>query len=942
ISWPDGTTRKVTDLETTDGYTHTLFMSALPSHLTGPVFDELYGNDIEFFCRENSRYCEDESNACSSDADCASGVCKPNKEIVQKITFAVDEIAPVTDVSVSGFDPEFEETRDISGKRRIDSRDGDFDGKYYHNGNVTVSLGCHDVTIDENFPSLYAGCSEIRYCTVGISNDGSDDLDRCDPDRPYEAPVIIEDSSTLCYLSEDAVGNIEETVCRSFYIDRTKPDLDIEFITPVQKGTTYFTEDSEISFSASVVDQALSSYEIILISPQGRDSTILRHDMEDSATPSVRPAGFSSTQEGSSLDILGRLTSLTVAKNGYGPNTVRLTARDRYGNEQSQDVELYYDVQSPLVKEFRVNGETNPSAVPYETDLDFKFFLDDVFWSNDVSSVTAKVYSTETSRFSSDYSFGPVELSPVQVHIPEPTDETIFDEEMFDYVQNVFFLGPDVEQSTSTRLLDQLAEWKEYVFTIPSDPGDSYLYEPGVGEYVLEITAKDSFGRTMTERLFFNITDESQPEIFLTSPEAMIGDEGVPEYRRRVSNNLNQQFVVETPGQPSYCYFDLGSEPTIENLMTPVSGTSRQKHVYTLRDFEPFDQVNLPFVISCTEHGTQFKVEQFTLAFDRSAVTPTLSINRGIRNNAELIQSHIIEQSLDYGMRSFSELRPVIAVNESKGKRISCSYECVSPNAECPAAEGVFSAPDTYLLEETLNLNLESTLNPYEKPYAYGDYLYDIVCTDQAGNMGKAQQLALSVRTPSAPQKPVILANSEPADGAIIYKENVTFHASTNMLMRCTLDFESSSIETQVMEGVNDDASMQHSATVTFGSSGTYRYQYICSLAADPRVQVKSPWHTISVSPSNAEIQSESVSQVRIGNDHLPILKLDTPSDVRVMEYASDETFQDASQTFFKSTLVDGSFVPGEDIHLRGIDRGGQPTDTIIYKVSNTTMSPSP
>jgi hypothetical protein len=947
VSWPLTSGREVVDLETSDGYTHELY-TTLTSE--GPVFDEYYDNEYEFRCIESVSFCTQDRTECTTNADCEEGTCEFT-DVSQQITFAVDTLPPETSVSVEGHDPVLDVVEDITTERRNDLRGRSpegylYDGIYYHNGNVSLTLSCEDQIIDPLFPTLYAGCDDnrIKYCTVPLSSGESDD-DVCTPSQYYDGVIEEESSFALCYYATDNVENEEEVHCQSFYIDRKAPVISFEILTDLFSGRDYYVADDFSDFIATISDGSIAttSYTIRYIVSSGRDQVILDFNADRDTTPRLQPNGFTTSYvEDDTLQFTGTLPEFSQARNGYGPNLLEITARDIYGNPRTKTVRVFFDTAAPVVKEYSINNKKMSEEAIYSEKTNFKFFLDDVFWTHDVQNVRANVYSVQTSYLGTAYEMGEITLEPteiIEIEQEEQDAPLLLSEEILEYIEELFYQGTELSQRTAEGFLTNLGEWKSYEFSItPAINPSTQMYDMGVGEYVLEIFAEDKFDQVLEERIFFNVTDPTPPQIRLMKPETRkVGDDGKSDERTRLTNNVNQVFEVFTD-EPAYCYFNLGNEPTRDNLMSPDD--ARQTHTFVLTDFEPFDRVTLAFVVSCTEHGNDLTAEQYTMIFDRQPLALDLDIDKGERTSLDLVQSHIIEHSLDYGMRLYGGLRPNFIINETNAKRISCRYECQSPNAICPSDEGEFSSTEKFYLDEKRNFNFEQIKDT--ERYAFGDYLYAITCQDQSGNEARTKDLAISIRSNAAPQKLAIMdANAEslmPQDGEILYTDNVTFSVATNMMTFCEIDFA----DNRETIPVSDVASLSHTAQVVL-EPGTYTYKYVCELSADRSKRVESDEQTFIIRQGVSEFSESMITQVRSDLEYLPLftMNIDDP-DIISVQYALNEP---DFTTYKASYNLNALHVPlakaSDNLYIRGVGRSGEFTNVLNVSVHSETVNPS-
>lgn len=371
--------------------------------------------------------------------------------------------------------------------------------------------------------------------------------------------------------------------------------------------------------------------------------------------------------------------------------------------------------------------------------------------------------------------------------------------------------------------------------------------------------------------------------------------------------------------------------------MTPDE--ARQRHTFVLTDFEPFDRVTLPFVISCTEHGSDLTVEPYTMIFDRQPLSLDLVIDKGKRTSLDHIQGHIIEHTLDYANRAYGELRPNFYINETNGKRISCRYECQSPNSVCPSPEGEFSTSDNYYLEEKRNFNFEQ----YEdgKPFAFGDYLYKITCEDQSGNEARTKDLAISIRSNAAPQKLAIMdvnaLSLTPRNGDILYTNNVSFSVATNMMAYCSIDFA----DNRETIDMTDVATLSHDATVVL-DAGTYTYKYVCELSTDRSIRVESDEQTFVVKDGVSEFSASMFSQVKSDTEYLPIftMNIKDPDIISVQYSINDPEFSNKVNAYNLNALHIPALSGNDNLYVRGVGKSGEYTNVVNITVQEKTITP--
>ncbi len=942
ISWPrsdDPEDRRVEDMLTDDGFEHELYdIVDLDSWVgEGPVYDDVF----HVRCIEKRKHCTVGGEQCETHADCANGHCE-REDISHPITFVRDGIPPETTLQPFGEDGD--RSVDISERRRPDPRNGTDGirraGKYFYNNNVSIDLSCEGIAPDGEYPSLKAWCKEdpIEYCIRPLSHSEPHNNEAFCGDTSNwlsydENPDIMEEYSfSICYRSEDEVGNIEDTRCSLFFIHREKPDLDLSVDTEYVYGDSYVTGFDENSFSGSISAQRLINYDIHYLSSDDRGRTLL-----EVVNTELRrePESFTLDVSEGSIFFSGDLPRLARV-NSLGANNIRLSAEDMYGNTNYKTIYMYYDREPPMLRDFSINDVQFADEAEYGEDLNFMFRLDDVFWTNDVSDVVVNVYAHETGPLSGDFEMGAMELDYERVISPDNQSRINMTDELMEYVHKLSYYDGDLTEAQKRQRLDGIAEWKEYSFSIYIDQyfnDETRLYDMGVGEYILEIQATDPLGQEMKEYIVFNISDSSEPSIIMEKPDVYresgteIGDS-----RRRITNNPNQEFVVWTD-QPAQCFFDLGTTPTQQNYMQRDS--SRERHTYVLDDFQPFDRVTIPITISCTVHQTDLHTEQFSLMFDRRPLRLTVDSMRGDLVPPTVNKDHIREYQLDYTQRMFGELRPRVSVQDADDERIlECRYECRSPNSRCTISSGTFPG----------NLQKVPSFAP-TIPEEFGDYMYTLTCNDQAGNVARTRDLAFSVRDRGAPQKLYILDDSYyPTEEEGIYDEVVEFGVSTTMLSHCSVIFSEGGIRDIEL---SESASLTHRKSVNLSEiagdfAGDFTYRFRCEQSTDRSNHEETREMSFSLVDVFAEITPDMFEQRELMREYVPIFRTDgLPSGIDSFKYSLEDPEMDGSVIVPNTgSLVVPGISPGDMIYLKGVYESGQETDMINITAHQDTIEP--
>ena len=943
ISWPraDGG-RDVEDLITDDRFNHRLPKEEvnLDSMVgEGPVYDDVF----DVHCIEDMSHCTIGGEECDSDADCANGHCARGEKS-HPITFVRDGEAPVTGMHPSGHDGE--RTHDISERRRSDQReisglDYQRDGAYYYNNNVSIEFSCEGTAPDDDYPSLKAGCdgsNSTYYCIQRLGDDAPHAEERFCSERSTEwtsveeASEIMEQRSfSICYYSVDEVGNREDTRCSVFYIHREEPDLDLSIDTEFIYDDSFVTDIAENTFSGAISAKQLENYDIHYLSSDDRGRTLL----EVAAQNTLRtPDNYASSSEGGTISFSGRLPRLARV-NSLGPNRLRLFAEDRYGNRATEIIYVYYDLEPPLLRDYEINDDELTKDVEYNEDLHFRFWLDDVFWTNEIAEVSVNVYAHDVGPFAGDFETGWMELEPTGVISEDEGSRTNMSEDISDYIRELYYYGTELNQDQERRRLNRIAEWKEYSFSIFADDHfneELRLNDIGVGEYILEIKAVDPMGQEMNEHILFNVTDSTEPIITMHQPPMFRESGSDPgDSKVRITNNPNQEFIVETE-QPSYCFFNLGTTPTQDNPMQ--EDENREIHSYILDEFQPFDRVTVPVTISCTVHGTDLHSDRFSLMFDRRPVRLAMDSSRGDLVPPSVNKDHIREFQLDYTQRRYGELKPVISVSDVSEERIiECTYECRSPNSFCSNREGTFPG----------SLSTSPAFSPtiIEE---FGDYLYTITCNDQAGNIARARDLAFSVRDRGASRNLYILDDSYyPGEGDDQFSEDVEFGVSTTMLSFCSIVFTEGGIEDIPM---SDNAALTHRKTVnmtehTGEASGRYSYKFRCQQSTDRSLVQETEEMSFEVIDSFDEISGDMFEQLTMASQYVPVFDTDgLPSGITHIEYFLEgETLDDIRTVPNTGSLVIPELGPNEVAYVRGLYETGISTPLINITSSEDALS---
>lgn len=959
INWPNTETGEkiYQNLDTANGLDHSFEVFRL-FDTSRKVFDDTtYENGYRVGCRELETLCSRAPrNVCEENSDdCPNGVCE-NRSIEQDITFVVDDKPPVTIFDVRGYNSDLMSFSDISERRRPDERQQTnldtsfrYDGVYYFNSNVSITLNCEDTVIDELFSNLNAGCdaSDVMYCTKALSNVADDRI--CNPDvegQAYSGEIEQDDSFVICFYSTDRVGNEEVTRCRHFYIDDTPPELEFRVLTEMSRDNYYFVSDTDVMVEGIVLDTHIENFQVLMVEPDRRESVVL--NFKDGLTNDFTTTTISGSPGG--YNFVGPLKQLTSV-NARGPNRLRLYAEDWFGNTNSKLIFLYYDTFPPFLGNYRINGVNNGKVADYDEDIVVSLFIDDVFWTNEVENVRVRVTSSTTSDFSTPYDSGLIEIDDFEIIGDVEITARNATDELVDFIRRM--LAPDrrVDMREMIRLMEPYAQWKEFTFRlIPEKNPMTLLNDIGVGEYIINILAEDSFGQTMEESIIFNVTDPNPPQITLLSPQVVFSEnEDDDDVRTVITNNINEMFVVETD-VPAQCYFDLGDAPHRTNTMITDLSSGRQKHKYVLSGWTPFEGISpIPFVISCEKHGGDLVVERYTLLFDRRPMSLDVSLDRGNLVSEERgLQTHILEYSLDYSKRVVptQHLSPNIVVEESSGKFISCRFTCSSANSVCPESQGTFSHGYFRRLH-TKSFNFWETSSLPGMPYAFGDYMFEIFCSDQAGNEARAKDLVISIRDPRAPQKLNIITSGDsinPRNNRQFFlstdeeQKNVTFTVATNMLTTCEIDFINRPLPNQQM---SDEGSLNHVLSVEL-EPGNYIYRYVCRSVVQEQKTVTSGQYSFSVVSRGTDLGSNLMQQVRKQHTDLPIVRfLNLPSQYVSVEYTlNDEDFHNPMNSYNMDALILLESNPEDVLYVRFVDDVGSVSDVVNLELSSDTILP--
>ena len=954
ISWPilDGGT-EVQDLTSTnDDLVHTFKKPFLFNNrqelINGGeiIFDSAYNNNYVVSCTEDVAFCvNDKTQECTPGLnECPNGGSCKYKVVTQDITFGIDKTAPITTTHFTGYRSGLDEYSQINDRRQTDTRGTSaegyrYDGQYFFNNNVTIELGCEDPAIDSNFPSIRAGCNDesITYCVQDVSLFSNT---VCTPATTYTGKIERENSFVLCFYSTDNVGNgnLENTTCKHFYIRKTPPEADLSIATDIVFGNRYYVDSQDAVFEGEIIGDYIDYFKVDLV----RSDAVVRQILNTASE--ITPNGYVQNTLSATTSFSAPLERLTRLRNGLGPNILELRVRDRFDNSALKSILFYYDEFEPVMRHYAINGEINTKEVHYDTNLEIDLILDDVFWTNELRNVRARMTSVSTSQYSSSYDSGEILLNdyvliPNQPHTPGGNISS----RIVELIDEMFYSGTGLGLSAGISSLDEIAQWKKYSFEIVPE-SEGLLRNIGIGEYAIEILAEDPFGQTLYEVISFNVTDPNPVRILLESPGPVLNAQGYENKRVVITNDVNQVFIAETDA-PAFCYFDLGTTPSFNRPMAYDTNT-RTLHTFTLSDFEPFDRIVVPFVISCEKHGGDLVAEQYLLMFDRQSMRLNIEMDRGTTiSQARRLRDHIIQHSLAYSSPISNNLNPLITVEDESSKRISCEYNCVSPNSVCPSSSGVFSPSSQFRLAESRQFNFADSFGATPGlPYAFGDYMYEIICQDEAGNYGRAKDLVISVRDNRAPQRLRIMEDGDsirPRNNEIIFsdeREEIEFKVSTNMLTFCRIRFSNGQVR-----DMSEYASLSHSKSINATdlgfNVGTFSYTYECELSSDRSISDSTFPISFSISSDSEELTNGSIQQVYTRNTYLPILITGFSSSYRYLEYSlTDENLDDYQISYNVNSLTLSDAEASSTVYIRAVDEFGRKTNIVNFTLSNETV----
>lgn len=756
------------------------------------------------------------------------------------LLFGVDEVPPVSFAIPTS--TAFKEVKDVDSK---------FETTYYYNQNVSLNFDCYDPLIDASYPEVYAGCDvkDIKYCISNLPTaDCNPDIDPTAVDYAGEGTFPEMDSAfSVCFRGKDLIDssmnnppafpNEEEPKCISVMMNQNPPKIDLTIESEIAPKDspygfeTYYVSGNEVKFSGLVKDDEGLIDELNFYVSTASGDELLIHPTNIEYDEKL--GYFSGT-----IDVSADFYY------AYGSNFLVVEATDFYGNKGVKFVRLFLDNEKPVASNIHISTEGYDN-IEYRKPIEISFDADDVFWTHDIYDVEISLYSL--SEYS-NYDSGEISLTPVLVSSDlnsendmslVPTDSmsygannmsgiftTVKSFEDFSKIKE-YISSYDVSDADAAATFESIAEWKHFEYVLrPIEDSATRRWDIGIGEYALRITGNDVFGHEMDQRIIFNISDSEPPVIILNKPER----QKIDDPRVRFTNNINELFEVFTD-QPSDCYFDFGDRPTTNNLM--LHDASRTLHRYVLSDFEPFDKAKLPFIITCSEHGIDLTSEQFSLIFDRKDLDLNMEVSSGERP-VRALQKHIAEYSYDYTDDRFIG-RTTVSVNDNQDKNIHCTYECNSPNSRCESASGSFN-PEEYSSSQVKAFDLSMKDHISGNSYSWGDYLYTVVCEDEAGNIGKTEDLSLSVRTPSAPQE-LFIVDTYPTDIASYMDSEpgkVELSVTTNMISTCTYNIISpSGLNSDIVSGdMGNTASLTHKKNLEL-TSGSYKVSYECVLATD-------------------------------------------------------------------------------------------------------------
>ena len=904
----------------------------------GPVYHEQFG----IYCIENIYHCTGNGLQCTDHSDCAGeGSCQ-RKEYDDPVTFVRDGVPPVTTIKPFGIDDDGRE--DISYRKEMDSRgisghDYILDGVYFYNNNISIDFSCEGVAPDSTYPNLMANCKpedSTYYCVSHSSGNEPGSENYCNQNdlnwRSYDQdPNIVEDRSfTICYYSVDEVGNKEDTRCSAFFISRTIPSIDLSIDTQYVYDDSFVTVSPDNTFLGYINANLLDSHKLHYRTSDGVGRLLLESSRQGR---SVTPESYLEQSQSNSLYFSGDLPSFARI-NSLGSNELRLEVEDRYGNKAVKTIYVYYDIKPPIIRDYEINNELMAKNATYNQDLNFRFRLDDVFWTNEISRVSANVYAYDVGPFASDFEMGWTDLDYVRTIVPDSDiTRSNLTNEVEDYINNLFFYGTDFSDDAIRDGLDEIAVWKEYSFSIDIDRyfnEDLRLNDIGVGQYILEILAIDVTGQEMREYILFNITDPNDPIISMRQPPVYRESSSSPgDPRVRITNNVNQEFVVET-NQPSFCFFDLGYIPSQNNPMR--EDENREIHRYILDGFEPFFD-RFPITISCTSHGIDLHSEHYSLIFDRRPLTLAMESSRGELVPPSVNKDHIREYQLDFEQRRYGELKPLIKLQDQSADRIiECSYTCASPNSMCMEIAGTFPGA----------LSANPSFSPKIRE-EFGDYMYTIVCNDQAGNIARARDLVFSVRDRGAIQNLYVLDNSPyPSNEETHYTDVIDFGLSTTIASFCSIIFTEGGIDNVEF---SDKASLSHSRSINMTEhSGRdlerISFKYRCEQSTDRRNVVETEEVSISIITDFDEIADWMFNQNEVFGQYIPVFSIrELPEGISHIEYSlNDETFSDSVRVPYTKSLVLMDLTSSDDVFVRGVYSSGHKTSSLNLELDESTI----
>jgi hypothetical protein len=740
------------------------------------------------------------------------------------------------------------------------------------NETARISFECKDPAVDGNDRYIF-GCKETYYC---LAEPGS----KCTPDRLVseleDETLVLESTNNICYRSEDEGGNLETPAqenikCFSVIIDKEAPVITIN--TPSDLETTLFGTLKVVT-SDNMVD-------LIGEIKENHDLESIEARIFNSINVNwvELPVAVGSSPQTYPFQKQWNLFSLGTEDTKY---IVKLTARDKAGNVGRAKFIVYFDIEGPFAKAFELeqNGQnlTENLTVEYGQPFTITTVVDDEHWSEELSYLKMDLTCKE----------GPCVSQPVELLYDGPPGQE-----------------PIIQKS----------------FTFAKNPttNDFGVYDYKAGKYALRILAQDRYGYPLQKEFEFDIKD--------TKPTTITWDNSVSNITNR---NKGYELKFFTP-EPTECTFKLDIDPEYDNagnLITDFyfpmeSDFFKQHHTYTLERTLPDDDYG--FTISCTElGGGNVVADSFSFKIDSQVPKLLMQAKGGTPNSdtQDIIQEYYFDSLQD---KLQSEIT-IVDTNEENRDNIQCQYECYSPNSECPP-----SLREGYLGQwsyEQVQKQVFSFSNEFRPA---GDYYFDIICKDEAGNVAKAPDLVFRIEGKSK----IKILEINPGESMLTNDDPLELSAKTNHNLECEYVLNSGLQEPYIPFDNQFTTGLFHKSFVSDLDEKSYIYNVKCYDPVEPNQPIFSDDVYLSIDRTPPEINSDQIVPVPYPIPVISAHPFDTQGivgysyDVTSSPSEPDETKDTELSKFFLDGVYSGTYY----LNVRPVDEAGNAGDVVSKEI---------